>query len=265
MNVTNIVINDPVLLRLEPYVILKAYRGSIAHGMYQENLTHDDKDIMGIFVTPEDELFGLGNIETVERMISIPDENGKMILWDVVYYSLRKFLSLVLKQNPNVLTMLWAKPAHYLKTTELGNILISKRAALLSKDVYISFVGYARGQMHRMTSLGPTGQMGAKRKELVSRFGYDIKNAAHLIRLLKMGYEALTEGKLNVFRDKDAAELLEIKRGEWTLERVKEEAEKLFSWLDVSYVNSTLPDHVNYFDVNELCVNMTKDFYGVKL
>jgi hypothetical protein len=67
--------------------------------------------------------------------------------------------------------------------------------------------------------------MGQKRRELVRRVGYDAKNAAHLIRLLRMGIEFLTEGTLHVKRA-DAAELLEIKRGAWPLEEVKSEAER---------------------------------------
>lgn len=51
--------------------------------------------------------------------------------------------------------------------------------------------------------------MGQKRRELVRRVGYDAKNAAHLIRLLRMGIEFLTEGTLHVERA-DATELLDI-------------------------------------------------------
>jgi hypothetical protein len=58
------------------------------------------------------------------------------------------------------------------------------------------------------------GYMGKKRRELVMRVGYDSKNAAHLIRLLRMGIEFLTEGALHVERA-DGPELLEIKRGGW--------------------------------------------------
>ena len=52
-----------------------------------------------------------------------------------------------------------------------------------------------RGERHRYYS---GGYMGQKRRELVRRVGYDAKNAAHLIRLLRMGIEFLTEGTLHV-------------------------------------------------------------------
>ena len=74
-------------------------------------------------------------------------------------------------------------------------------------------------KMILIESMDSTGRMGAKRKELVEKFGYDTKNASHLIRLLKMGIEALTTGELLIERP-DNNMLLEIKRGEWKLERV---------------------------------------------
>jgi hypothetical protein len=94
-----------------------------------------------------------------------------------------------------------------------------------------------RGERRRFYS---GGYMGKKRRELVRRFGYDAKNAAHLIRLLRMGIEFLTEGTLHVERA-DATELLDIKRGAWPLEKVKSEAERLFTLAQEAYVRSSLP------------------------
>ena len=49
--------------------------------------------------------------------------------------------------------------------------------------------------------------MGEKRKAIVRKYQYDVKNAAHLIRLLRMGIEFLETGELRVFRAMDAEEL----------------------------------------------------------
>src|SRR5215471_4669238 len=71
-----------------------------------------------------------------------------------------------------------------------------------------------------------SGYMGEKRKAMVRKYQYDVKNAAHLIRLLRMGIEFLETGRLQVFRTSDADELKRIKRGGWTLEQVKQQAER---------------------------------------
>lgn len=74
------------------------------------------------------------------------------------------------------------------------------------------------------------GYLGDKRKHLVLEHGYDCKNAAHCVRLLRMCHEFLASGEMYLDRkvNGDAEELLSIKRGEWQLEAVKRLAEELF-------------------------------------
>lgn len=103
--------------------------------------------------------------------------------------------------------------------------------------------------------------MGEKRKGLVEKFGYDTKNAAHLIRLLKMGAEILNTGKINVFRKNDAEELLDIKNGKMMLEEVKEYAKHLFQELDIAYAASTLKESVDMEEVSKLCEDIVRDYY----
>jgi hypothetical protein len=114
-----------------------------------------------------------------------------------------------------------------------------------------------RGERRRYYS---GGYMGQKRRELVRRVGYDAKNAAHLIRLLRMGIEFLTEGTLQVERA-DAPELLDIKRGEWPLDKVKSEAERLFQLSQEAYVRSTLPTEPDRSRAERLCVSMISEYH----
>jgi len=53
------------------------------------------------------------------------------------------------------------------------------------------------------------------RGALEEQFGYDSKHAMHLVRLLRMGIEALRDGEILVKRH-DAQELLDIRNGAWT-------------------------------------------------
>lgn len=52
------------------------------------------------------------------------------------------------------------------------------------------------------------------RSELESKYGYDTKNAMHLVRLLRMGEEALT-GQGIIVKRPDAKELLDVRNGLW--------------------------------------------------
>jgi len=116
-----------------------------------------------------------------------------------------------------------------------------------------------RGERRRYYS---GGYMGTKRRELVRRVGYDAKNAAHLIRLLRMGIEFLTEGAMHVERA-DAPELMSIKRGEWSLEKVKAEAERLFQLSQEAYVRSTLPPEPDRDRAECLCVEMISQYHNL--
>lgn len=235
---------------------LIGYRGSIAHGMHIPNSdpdSIDDKDIMGVCIPAIDEYFGtarFGHKGNGTREIARDP-------WDIVIYEFRKFIGLLKNGNPNVLSLLWLEPEHYIYRSPEADLLIEFRDLFLAKSVKASFVGYAHGQLHRMTHQQFEGYMGSKRKALVEKHGYDTKNAAHLIRLLRMGIEALTEGVLHVRRS-DNNQLLDIKRGEWTLEQVKAEASRLFALVDEAYVRSILspePDHVR---INALSIEILR-------
>jgi predicted nucleotidyltransferase len=237
--------------------ILLGYRGSIAHGMYipsSEVDSIDDKDIMGVCIPELNNYLGFSKFEQKEKMYKE---------WDSVVYEIRKYFRLLLKSNPNVMSLLWLEPNMYIKKTPLGARLIENRELFVSKQAYHSFNGYAYGQFKRMTHFKHEGYMGEKRKELVTRFGYDTKNAAHLIRLLRMGIEFLTEGRLYVHR-KDSEQLLAIKRGKWTLDKVKDEAEHLFRLAEEAYVASKLPNEPNREEAERLLIGIILDHFNIK-
>jgi len=232
-------------------LILLGYRGSIAHGTYVPNSkpnSIDDKDIQGVYIAPIEHYFGLKHYDFKEKFI------GE---WDAVSYELKKFVSLLLKGNPNVLGLLWLDDKHYIHKTAHGQMLINHRDIFISKKIYHSFTGYAWGQFSRMTHYKFEGYMGEKRKALVDKYGYDCKNASHLVRLLEMGIEIMTEGKIYVERP-NAQKLLSIKNGEWSLEQVKKEAHRLFEIAHETYIKSTLPNEPDYGKVEALLIDILK-------
>lgn len=234
-------------------LIFLGYRGSIAHGMYVPNTdpnSIDDKDVMGVFVAPVSHYLGTKKIKDVREKWHNE--------WDCVYYEVQKLAWLLEKGNPNVLSLLWLDDKYVIYKTPEWALFKNNRDAFSSKAVYHSFSGYARGQLHRMTHMAFDGYMGEKRNALVEKYGYDCKNAAHLIRLLKMGIEFLTEGVLYVERRHDATQLLEIKRGEWTLDAVKAEADRLFALCEQAYIHSPLPPKPDTEKINEICVELIR-------
>jgi hypothetical protein len=89
------------------------------------------------------------------------------------------------------------------------------------------------------------------RHELEVKCGYDSKHASHLARLLRMGLEIITEGKVIVKRP-DRDELLHIKNGGWNYDELIAYATEMNKKLDEAYKVSKLPKSVNQDKINDL-------------
>ena len=229
---------------LAPSLVLLGRRGSEAHGLYQGPSADglDDRDLMGVVVPPLRYHLGLRGWDGVE---AIKDE------WDTVLYSLRKFVRLLLKQNPNVLSLLWLADEDYLLVTATGRQIIAHRDLFRGRDrAYKAFAGYANSQLQRMTRGERRGYMGAKR-------------AAHCIRLLHMGEEYLRTGVINVRRTWDHDLLLGIKGGEVGLDFIQKYAAERFAGIKEAVDDSPLPAECDEAAVEALLMHLTSVQLGV--
>lgn len=247
----------------EEHLVVAGVVGSTAHNTYVEKQdpTTDDVDIQGIFIPPPDYLVGLKDMENwVQQADLTVDE--KTSKYDWTFHSLRKYCQLLLKANPNVLCLLYLKPEHYIFCSNVFNELVKRRDWFASQVAYQSFAGYAYAQLQRMEHHSSNDKMGDKRKQLVTEFGYDVKNAAHAMRILFMGIEYVSTGNLTVWQPDDKAELLKsVKRGEWSLEKVKEYSTGLYDQLRECKEKSPLPSHPDYEGVNRLVTQLHLDFW----
>ncbi len=240
----NILINAPQFDMFKHSIVL-CYRGSIAHNTYVPNTNPnsiDDKDIIGVAIPSKTYFYGLKKFEQFER---------KEDYWDVLIYDFKKFINLLIKSNPNVLSVLWTPSKYIIKTSKEFEELVEYKHLFVHKGMYSAFFNYAKAQLYKMEHMAYAGYMGKKRKSLVDKFGYDVKNASHLIRLLRQGIEFLNTGELIVERP-DKEQLIAIKTGQWSIQQVKEEAEKLFAELTNAYNKSRLPEEVNLERIDKL-------------
>lgn len=109
-----------------------------------------------------------------------------------------------------------------------------------------------------------------ERHALEKEFGIDLKNCYHLIRLMRMGKEILTDGCVRVYRCDDADELKSIrfgeaiKNGNWSVQKIidwayaqEEELEKLLE-------TTKLPDKPNVRKIHDVVCEMILEFNGFK-
>lgn len=240
--------------------IVLAQIGSHSHGTYMspsDPQAIDDVDYMGIVIPPLDFTLGLEDWEGA---------NFQFEELDCVFYSFKKFMNLLVKSNPNVIGLLWLREECYIEQSREWSFVLDHRNLFSTKKIRGSFLGYANAQLTKMTHFGSKfqGYMGAKRKALVEKYGYDTKNASHLIRLMRMCNEFLETGKLNVYRENDAKELIDIKQGKWTLEEVEHESLLLFNACDTAYDKSTLPYGPDMNRINALCRRVYRTAYHIQ-
>lgn len=142
------------------HTILAGYVGSIAHGTVLESDSPyftDDIDLMGTCLAAPEVYLGLGKFEQKEVRYK-----GRFTKYDVITYELRKFFSLLLKGNPNVLELLWLTPHHYVTIAPAGQAILENRHLFVSKQAYHSFAGYASARTRCTTNAQATSRGGKR-------------------------------------------------------------------------------------------------------
>jgi len=116
-------------------IIFEAIMGSHAYGT---SLPSSDTDIRGVWIQPVEDIFKYGFVE------QIADEKN-----DIVYYELRRFMTLAMNNNPNVLEILFAPKDVRQVETSYWNILQHHCYEFLTKRCRHTFAGYAIDQIKK--------------------------------------------------------------------------------------------------------------------
>ena len=100
------------------------------------------------------------------------------------------------------------------------------------------------------------------RRELEAKFGFDTKHGMHLVRLMRMCREILT-GQGVLVKRPDADELLAIRNGAWSYEKMIEWAEQQDKELREVARASKLPSEPNRVRIDNLCQEIVRKFNGI--
>ena len=95
------------------------------------------------------------------------------------------------------------------------------------------------------------------RAELERKHGYDTKHAMHLIRLMRMGLEALQTGDLRVRRD-DADELSAIRDGALSFDELLASATALQESMETAAATTRLPGDIDHDGVDALFAGLLR-------
>jgi hypothetical protein len=148
---------------------------------------------------------------------------------------------LATKGNPTILLALFA-PEQFIRVIDSrGRQLRELAPEIVSKQCYAPFRGYMRQQHERL--LGLRGQRNVVRPELVDKYGYDTKYAAHIVRLGLQGEEILLTGRLTLPMPLEQRELcIKVRTGGFTLAEISEQIIAVENRIVTAYGKSTLPE-----------------------
>jgi len=123
---------------LKTNMLVKHLAGSKAYGT---DIKTSDTDYRGLFYVSEDSIISPWfNVD----QITDPSEE------DTVYYELRKFMKLLVDQNPNIIETLWVKDEDVIFRTPVYDYLRANRELLLSSKAAFTYSGYASAQIKRI-------------------------------------------------------------------------------------------------------------------
>lgn len=237
--------------------LMYAYHGSRAQGTATKD---SDYDMIGIFVAPLHRYFGAAYKDPKWRTIKVDHPDG-----DVTFHEVQKFFRLLLSCNPDVISMVFAPDQCYLFKSSYWYNVTENREIFLSRRAYDSFIKYADSQLGKMMEGKLTKNLGAKRKARIEKYGFDTKNAAHLIRILRMGCEILDENSEIKVRRPDAKELIDIKEGRWSLDKIRNEAERLKKKIETEIDYSWLPEEPDVVAANRILIRLLSCFFAPQI
>ncbi|MFY9221704.1 MAG: nucleotidyltransferase domain-containing protein [Blastocatellia bacterium] len=241
--------------------------GSVAYGVSSDT---SDMDVYGFCVPPKDMIFPhlAGEILGFGRQINrfeqyqqhhILDKSalaGAGRTYDITIYSIVKYFQLCMENNPNMIDSLFTPANCVLHITKLGNMVRENRKIFLHKGAWHKFKGYAYSQLHKMTTKDPIGQ----RKKIIETYGYDVKFAYHVVRLLNEVEQILIEGDIDLQRNRE--QLKSIRRGEWKESDIREYFAAKEKDLEKLYLESTLPYSPDEAKIKKLLLECLEEHYG---
>lgn len=297
---------------LDKHTIFKCIAGSHAYGT---NVESSDFDTRGIAIPPSEYFTGyLHKFEQYENKAE-----------DITIWSLRKFMWLATKSNPNIIELLFIPRKFWTRNTSYWKDIVKHRMFFMSKKIRHTFSAYAYSQLKRIKthrgfllkermeepkrsdfSLPKNPRLSKEqinavlslpdwvvineyrnetererlyrdkkrewdqwnqwyknrnkeRAELEEKYGFDVKHAYHLVRLIFQGKEALMEGRITLPRP-EAPLLLDIRNGRVSYEDLLKMTGDFDKEFEELYKTSPLPREPNREAIEKLTIDITERF-----
>lgn len=217
----------------------------------------DDTDLYGVYVESTEHALGLDPREHFVWSTAGDERRNGPDDVDVTLYSLRKWAGMAAKGNATALHFLFAEPSEV--DPKIWQKIQSRSQLFLSRSSAKQFLGFANDQFKRLTGEKGSGKKG-QRPEYIGKYGFDTKAAMHGLRLLYECLELMAHRRITLPRpEKDL--LIEVRSGEWPLERVLAHAKTLAREVEEAVASSPLPEKVDRYAISRLVAKAHLDFW----
>lgn len=243
--------------------------GSVAYGVSSDT---SDMDLYGFCIPRKDIIFphlagkiigfdkDLGQFEQWQQH-HIMDESamsGNGRSYDIQVFNIVKYFALLMDNNPNIIDSLFTPINCVLHCTRIGTILRDNRKLFLHKGAWHRFKGYAYSQLHKMAGKNP--EKGSNREQLREKFGFDVKYAYHIVRLINEVEQIMATGDLDLQLNNEC--LKAIRRGEWTEKQIRDYFSQKEKSLETLYIESKLQYEPDRPKIKRLLMHCLEEHFG---
>ena len=241
----------------------EALMGSNCYGVATDD---SDCDMVGFCVPPKDIVFPhlAGIIQGFGRQIQkficyqkhhVRVEEEKRT-YDLNSYNIVHYFHLCMDNNPNMIDSLFVPRECIIHSSKVSEMVRERRRMFLHKGAWHRFKGYAYSQLHKMGNKKPEG----KRMETIAKYGFDVKFAYHLVRLLDEIEQILAEGDIDLRRNSE--HLKAIRRGDVSEADIRKWAAEKEHSLERLYETSSLPHKPDENAIKQLLLDCLEEHYG---
>lgn len=243
------------------FIIYEAIMGSRS---YNCNNPNSDYDILGICMPPLEYIlpstkgvfpnFGTNPYQFnnwEQKKIFFNDKEYGFVIYNIV-----RFFDLALGSNPNFIELLFCPNVNITHINSIGHKIRDSRHLFLSKMCVHKMRAYAVSQLRKLETKKPIGG----RKESYDKFGYDLKFAMNLMRLLLQTEQILLEKDLDIGRNGKL--LFSIRNGEWELEKLLDIATQKEKDIEKLILSSDLAAKTDENRVKDLLIECIELQYG---
>lgn len=246
--------------------IYEVIMGSMAYGVSSNS---SDMDVYAVCVPERSMVFphltgAIPGFGPPPKLFEVQQKHHMLMNqkeYDVNIYGIVKYFQLCAENNPNMIDSLFVPDRCVLYKSDVGDHMRVHRRLFLSKRIYDKMRGYAKSELSKIKK-GKTYSLetNPKRAELTEKYGYDVKSAYHVVRLMLEAEMVLNEGDLDIEYHRETLKF--VREGGYTMDELIEWFHAKEIAMDKIHADSNIPLMANFDRLRVLLYECLEMHFG---